>query len=73
MKDLGRWIIYFGLGAIVIGLIMNQFSDKLGWIGRLPGDMRLGSENVKFYFPITTLILINLVIFIIMKVIQWLK
>jgi len=73
MKDLGRWIIYFGLGAIIIGIILNQFSDKLGWIGRLPGDIRLGSDNVKFYFPFTTLILTNLVIFIIFKLIQWLK
>ena len=73
MKDLGRWIIYFGLGAIIIGIIFNQFSDKLGWIGRLPGDIRLGSDNVKFYFPFTTLILTNLVIFIIFKLIQWLK
>ena len=48
MKDLGRWIIYFGLSAIIIGIILNQFSDKLGWIGRLPGDIRLGSDNVKF-------------------------
>ena len=73
MKDLGRWIIYLGLGAIIIGIILNQFSDKLGWIGRLPGDIRLGSDNVKFYFPFTTLILINLAIFIIFKLIQWLK
>ena len=73
MKDLGRWIIYFGLGAIIIGIILNQFSDKLGWIGRLPGDIRLGSDNVKFYFPFTTLILINFAIFIIFKLIQWLK
>ena len=73
MKDLGRWIIYFGLGAIIIGIILNQFSDKLGWIGRLPGDIRLGSDNVKFYFPFTTLILINFAIFIILKLIQWLK
>ncbi len=73
MKDLGRWIIYFGLGAIIIGIILNQFSDKLGWIGRLPGDIRLGSDNVKIYFPFTTLILINFAIFIILKLIQWLK
>ncbi len=73
MKDLGRWIIYFGIAAIVIGLIMNQFSDKLGWIGRLPGDVRLGYGDVKIYFPITTLIIINIAIFFILRIIQWIK
>lgn len=70
---MGKWIIYLGIGAIVIGFIMNLYADKLGWFGRLPGDMRLGSGNVKFYFPITTLIIINLIIFILLRIIQWLK
>ena len=48
MRDLGKWIIYFGIGLILVGFIINQFSDKLGWIGRLPGDIRLGSENFRF-------------------------
>jgi len=73
MKDLGRWIIYFGIATIVISPIMNQFSDKLGWIGRQPGDVRLGFGNEKFYFPITTLIIINLAIFLILRIIQWIK
>ena len=67
MKDAGKWIVYFGVVAILIGLIMNQFSDKLGWIGRLPGDIRIGSGNVKFYLPLTTLIIVNLIIFFILR------
>ena len=73
MKDMGRWIIYFGIAAIVIGLIMNQFSDKLGWIGRLPGDIHLGSGKVKFYFPLTSLIILNLIIIFILRLIEWFK
>ena len=73
MKDAGKWIIYFGVVVIFIGLIMNQFSDKLGWIGRLPGDIRIGSGNVKFYLPLTTLIIVNLIIFFILRLFQWFK
>ena len=73
MKDAGKWIIYFGVFVVFIGLIMNQFSDKLGWIGRLPGDIRLGSGNVKFYLPLTTLIIVNLIIFFILRLFQWFK
>ena len=73
MKDLGKWIIYFGIGFIVLGFIINQFSDKLGWIGRLPGDIRLGSDNFRLYFPFTSLIVLNLIIYFILKIFHWFK
>ena len=73
MRDIGKWIIYFGIGFIIIGFIINQFSDKLGWIGRLPGDNRLGSDNFRFYFPFTSLIILNLIIYFILKIFHWLK
>ena len=58
---------------VVVGFIINQFSDKIGWIGRLPGDVRLGSGNFRFYFPFTSLIILNLIFYFIMKIFQWLK
>ena len=73
MRDLGKWIIYLGFGFIIIGFIINQFSDKLGWVGRSPGDVRLGSENFRFYFPFSSLIILNLIIYFIMKFYHWLK
>ena len=73
MRDIGKWIIYFGIGFIIIGFIINQFSDKLGWIGRLPGDIRLGCDNFRFYFPFTSLIILNLIIYFIIKIFHWLK
>ena len=73
MRDLGKWIIYLGFGFIIIGFIINQFSDKLGWVGRLPSDVRLGSENFRFYFPFSSLIILNLIIYFIMKFYHWLK
>jgi len=73
MKDISKWLIIIGMTTVALGLILNIFSDKLGWLGRLPGDIRLGSKNVRFYFPISTLIIINLVIYLIMRLISWLR
>jgi hypothetical protein len=59
-SETGKWIIGIGAIAILVGVIIYFFHDKLNWIGRLPGDIRVEKENFKFYFPITTMILFSL-------------
>ena len=61
-SDTGKWIIVIGALIIRIGVIIYFFHDKLNWIGRLPGDIRVEKENFRFYFPITTLIILSLLI-----------
>jgi hypothetical protein len=58
----GKYIILAGAIIIVIGLIIYFFHDKLNWIGRLPGDIRIEKENFRFYFPITTMILLSVIV-----------
>ena len=59
-----------GGGIVVIGVLIYFFHDKLHWIGRLPGDIRVEKENFKFYFPITTMILFSVVVTVIIRVIR---
>jgi len=59
--ETGKWIIGIGVIIILIGIVIYFFHDKLNWIGRLPGDIRIERENFRFYFPITTMILLSLV------------
>ena len=54
----GKWIIAAGILIIVIGIIIYFFHDKLNWLGKLPGDIRIEKENFRFYFPITTMIIL---------------
>jgi len=61
----GKYIIIAGAIIIVIGIIIYFFHDKLNWIGRLPGDIRIEKENFRFYFPITTMILLSVVVTVI--------
>jgi DUF2905 family protein len=69
-SDFGKYIIIAGIMIILLGVIIYFFHDKLGWIGRLPGDMRVEKENFKFYFPITTMILFSLVLTVIVQIIR---
>jgi hypothetical protein len=59
-SETGKWVIGIGVIIILVGIIIYFFHDKLNWIGRLPGDIRVEKENFRFYFPITTMILLSL-------------
>ncbi|MDQ1086551.1 MULTISPECIES: DUF2905 domain-containing protein [unclassified Siphonobacter] len=66
--NLGKGLIILGGIVMVLGIVIYFFHDKLHWIGRLPGDLRLERENVRIYMPIATCILVT----IILNVILWL-
>lgn len=69
-QSTGKYIIVFGGLIVLIGLVIYLFGDKLHWIGRLPGDIRIEKENVRFYFPITTMILFSVLITVIVNLIR---
>ncbi len=62
-------MVAIGIIAIIVGLILWFFSDKFGWFGNLPGDIRIEGENVRFYAPITSMILISIVLSVILSLI----
>ena len=59
---IGKHIIIAGCLVVLIGVIIYYFGDKLNWLGRLPGDISIESENVKIYFPIVTMLLLSLLL-----------
>lgn len=62
MDKVGKTIIFIGIAIVVIGIIVWLFGDKLRWLGKLPGDIRIERENFRFYMPITTMILLSIVL-----------
>jgi len=60
--EIGKTIIYLGLILVVIGIVLS-FSGAIPWIkniGRLPGDFVIKKENMTFYFPLATSLLVSL-------------
>jgi len=70
MQQAGKIIIITGIIVVVIGLIIYFLGDKLSWIGRLPGDIRIEKEHFRFYIPLTTTILISLLLTLIIYLIR---
>ena len=69
-SDTGKYIIITGVIIVLLGVLIYFFHDRLTWIGRLPGDIRIEKENFRFYFPITTMIVFSLVITVIIQLIK---
>ncbi|BAU46782.1 hypothetical protein SVA_0200 [Sulfurifustis variabilis] len=61
---MSRTLIAIGILLVVVGLAWPWLT-KLG-LFRLPGDIAIERENFRFYFPITTMIIISVVISLIL-------
>ncbi|HEX9934151.1 MAG TPA: DUF2905 domain-containing protein [bacterium] len=61
MSGIGKILIVSGCLMAALGVVL-VFSDKIPWLGRLPGDISIKRENFSFYFPLTTCILISLLL-----------
>ena len=66
----GKYIIIIGTVLIIVGIIIYFFNDKLNWIGKLPGDIRIEKENFKLYFPLTTMLVVSLAVTLIINLIR---
>ncbi|HEY1024451.1 MAG TPA: DUF2905 domain-containing protein [Sphingobacteriaceae bacterium] len=72
-SETGKYIIAIGVLIIVVGVIVYFFHNKLHWIGNLPGDIRIERENFRFYFPLTTMILVSVLLTILVRIWRWLQ
>jgi len=63
----GKLILLLGLVLVVLGLVLGFAPGLLGWFGHLPGDIRIERENGTFIFPVTSMIIVSLVLTIIVN------
>jgi len=64
---MGKILIVVGLALVVAGLIIQFAPQAFSWFGKLPGDIRYEKGNMKFFFPITTMILLSVGISLLLK------
>ena len=61
MSELGKMLVIVGAGIALVGLLLWTGIGK-GWLGRLPGDFHYARGNFHFYFPLTTCIVLSLLL-----------
>jgi hypothetical protein len=66
MRDLGRILAIFGCVITIVGVTLWS-GLGVGWLGWLPGDIRIERGNSVFYFPIATCIVVSIVLTLLMS------
>ena len=70
MENIARFLVIGGIVLILIGGGV-YLAAKFGiLLGRLPGDIRIERENGSFYFPITSSILVSVILTIVLNLIS---
>ena len=61
MQILAKYIIIAGAVLVVLGALI-LLAGKVPWLGRLPGDIVVQREGFSFYFPVTTCIILSVIL-----------
>lgn len=70
MLNLGKYLVIIGLIIVFIGGLLWLFGNKFGWFANLPGDIKVKKENFVFYMPITTMLILSVVISLVLWLIN---
>ncbi|HEY0369945.1 MAG TPA: DUF2905 domain-containing protein [Chthoniobacterales bacterium] len=66
MQDIGRVLVIVGFAFVLLGAALWSGLGA-GWLGRLPGDIRVERGQTAFYFPIVTCIIVSVVLSLLMS------
>jgi ribose/xylose/arabinose/galactoside ABC-type transport system permease subunit len=72
MTDLAKFIIILGVVLILAGLVL-LYAGKIPFFGKLPGDFLIRKKNFTFYFPLTTGIIISILVTLILFLVRKFK
>lgn len=59
---MGKTIIYIGLVLVAVGAVMRYAPWAVSWFGKLPGDIRYQSGSTRVFIPITSMIIVSVVL-----------
>jgi len=65
--ELSKLLISLGAGILGVGLLLKFAPGLLNWFGKLPGDIRIQSQNSFIFIPITSMIVVSLLLTLIVN------
>lgn len=74
---IGKVLIGIGVAIAVVGVLLVAadripgLGGAVSWLGKLPGDLSYKRDNVSFYFPIATSIVLSIVLSLVFYILGW--
>ncbi|MDA7088729.1 DUF2905 domain-containing protein [Pseudomonas sp. SA3-5] len=59
---MARWLMMIGAALLLLGAVLHFAPWLLHWFGRLPGDIRLESPRGRVFIPLTSMLLVSIVL-----------
>jgi len=69
LEPIGRALVVIGVFITVLGAIM-LLTPRVTWLGRLPGDIVIQRDDVTIYIPITTMLIVSVVLSVVLSLIS---
>ena len=64
---MGKVLIILGILLLIGGIALSYAPWLFSWFGKLPGDIRIERENGVFFIPITSMLLISIVVSLVLS------
>ncbi len=69
VMDRGLGMVLVVVGVVLVGVGLLVASGGLSWFGRLPGDLRFGSDTTRVVVPITSMVLVSVVLTVVVNLV----
>ncbi len=67
---MGRLLITIGVILVLIGIALTYAPWLVNWFGKLPGDIRIERPGGSFYLPITSMILVSIILSVVLSLLM---
>jgi len=64
---IGKLLTLVGILLVIVGLIISYAPGLVSWFGKLPGDIRIGDEKRVIFIPITSMLIISIVLSLVLN------
>jgi len=69
-QTVGKYLIITGVILLLAGAVIYFSQGRLKWLGNLPGDIRIVKDNYRIYIPLTTIILLSILLTLVFNIIK---
>ena len=64
---MGKWLMIIGVIVLLVGAALQFAPWLVNWFGKLPGDLKIGSGNTRVFIPVTSMLLLSIILTIIVN------